>query len=101
MARLVKADGTITEVKPHKQSGFTLEELHNFVGGFIEIVRIAPGQYGLLSVAPDEIMVCNEDGHRLGLAVNRTASAIYNFSGGLPFPVVGDVLIAKFPQEVD
>lgn len=101
MALLVKADGTISTVKPASGKRFSLQELHEFVGGYIEIVRIQPGQYGLLTVRPGDIMVCNEDGHRLELPENRTASAIYNASGGLPFPVVGDVLIAKFPQGVD
>ena len=101
MATLVKADGTISTVKAASGRRFSLEELHDFVGGYIEIVQIRPGEYGLLTVRPGDIMICNEDGHRLGLPVNRTASTIYNASGGQPFPVVGDVLIAKYPQEVD
>lgn len=81
MARLIKADGTESEVLPkNPKEGFSLEELQGFVGGYIEVAI----------VVGDSMMICNEDGKRLMLPVNIAASAIHGRD-----VVVGDVLIAS------
>lgn len=94
MAKLIRPDGSESEVfpkDPARNNGFSLEELRAFVGGPIEIV----------TVDSKTLMVCNEDGRNLGLASNPKATEIYQKVGGVPgWDVVGNVLIAAYPQEV-
>ena len=52
MATLIKADGTRTEIQPKNGTNFKLEELQEYVDGYIEIVNLRNG----------EILVINEDG---------------------------------------
>lgn len=52
MATLIKADGTRTEIQPKNGTDFKLEELQEYVDGYIEIVNLRNG----------EILVANEDG---------------------------------------
>lgn len=51
MATLIKADGTRTEIQPKNGTDFKLEELQEYVDGYIEIVNLRNG----------EILVINED----------------------------------------
>jgi len=84
MARIIKATGAIVEVSPKNGRDFQLDELNKIVGGYIEIVPTTTG----------EVMVVNEDGHRLGLPLNKLASSFYRS----PYPIVGDVLICGREQ---
>ncbi len=60
-------------------------ELQTIVGGYIQAVPTRDGRY----------LVCNEDGKRLELPVNRAATIILHEAGGMPDDlVVGNVLIA-------
>lgn len=67
MAELIKADGTVTVVTPANGKHFTLEELHGFVGGYIEIVDTPPWDGSRLAV-------CNEDGKRDTPTLNKLAT---------------------------
>ena len=87
MAVLLLAAGGAREVKPADGHEFTVQELNNLVGGYIEAYRLADGW-----------IVCNEDGQRLELPPNAAASAIWGLLGRRG-PVVGDVLICA-PDEV-
>lgn len=102
MATLIKADGTIEFIKPEKNNKkFRAHEIHKLVGGYFEVVSIRPGKYGLVTVAPGETLWCNEDGKRLQLPPNRTATAIVAASGGMPGDVVvGDVVLCS-AKEID
>lgn len=83
---LIKADGMVSNVYPMNGTDFTLEELQDFVGGYIEIaeLRCADTTY------PLDTIVVNEDGLSLGLTFNPVASALFGYAG-----VVGDVLITS------
>lgn len=77
MAMLLKYSGDDISILPKNGSDFTLEELQEFVGGYIEVINIDK----------DTIMVLNEEGMMLGLPYNRNASEM---RGG---PVVGNVVV--------
>jgi hypothetical protein len=66
MAFHLKTDGTGIPIRPHGGKEFTLGELQQLVGGYIEMLRLSTGL----------LMVMNEDGLRLGLPLNVAASDI-------------------------
>lgn len=82
MAQIIKTTGEVIEVKPAKGKTFSLKELQDIVGGFIEIVHL-PNM---------KLMVVNEEGKLNGLPVNHKASDLY------PDIIVGDVLVCDFNQ---
>jgi hypothetical protein len=85
MAILFRADGTTLRVSPAKGKKFTLPELHKAVGGYIELVPTR---------LDNRHMFVNEDGRRLGLAVNEKATALqldsYLAAGNV---IVGDAIL--------
>lgn len=82
-AKIYKADGSIIDVKPNNGTDFSLEELQEIVGGYIEIV-------GLMD---NEIMVINEEGKLIDLPLNETATHMYQEVDGFYDYIVGDVLV--------
>jgi len=63
---LLGVDGSMTPIAPSKGDEYSLREAQAWVGGYIEIVRL-----------DDEwILVVNEDGIAMDLAVNARASMI-------------------------
>lgn len=86
MALCIKTDGTQQLRRPVRGDTFTLAELQEIVGGYIEMVWVHADE--------DRLMVLNEDGKRLELAVNCVATALYHGAGGaLDDYIVGDVLV--------
>jgi hypothetical protein len=83
MARIIKADNTVTTVKPPKGS-FTLEELQAAVGGYIEVVRV-PNSENL-------ILVVNEEGLLKKLPLNEQATLLAQQ------PIVGDVVLCTLKE---
>lgn len=88
MAELIKTTGERTEVTPKSgKKKFKLEELQEYVDGYIEVVRL-PGRRN---------MVLNEEGKIHGLRFNAVATAIIaGISDQLlagTGPIVGDVVI--------
>ncbi len=80
---LILTDGTKKHVSPKNGTDYKLDELQEFVGGYIEIVN---------SPVDDQIMVINEEGLLLDLDVNTEASKLYyNWYRGNP--IVGNVLL--------
>ena len=67
----ITTDNAVQVVPPKNGEDYSLEELQGFVGGYIEIVRLAEGQ----------LMVVNEEGKLLGLPLNRIATVIYQDCG--------------------
>lgn len=82
-AKIYKADGSIIDVKPNNGTDFSLEELQDIVGGYIEIV-------GLID---NEIMVINEEGKLIDLPFNETATQMYQEVDGFYDYIAGDVLV--------
>lgn len=82
MGTLIKSTGEELTVSPAKGKYFTLKELQNYVGGYIET----------LPVATKQLMVVNEEGKLNNLPTNKRATeiAIENCVFDV---IVGDVLI--------
>lgn len=83
---LIKPDGGIVEVCPNNGTDYSLEELQNFVGGYVQICR------GTCC-----IFVCNEEGKLKGLPANYPATGKAIFCKALPIGdyFVGNVLLTK------
>jgi hypothetical protein len=81
MATLIKTNGEETNVLPKNKTDFKLDELQNYVGGIIEIVR----------TKDNKIMVMNEEGKINELPMNEKATELYIYSES--DLIVGDVLI--------
>lgn len=74
------------EVQPKNGSDFSLEELQDFVEGYIEVVRLKD----------DKIMVVNEEGKLNGLPFNVGATLAYNEGTGRYDDIIlGNALVCK------
>jgi hypothetical protein len=83
--RIIKANGEVIETSPKNGTDYSLEELHDVVNGYIEIVS---------SKDDREVMVVNEEGKLEGLPLNPKATYWHETHTNLPFDyIVGDVLI--------
>jgi len=92
MAILIPAYGERSTITGEDSGKFSLAQLRAVVGGYIEIVNLRRGL----------LMICNEDGKRLQLPVNEFATQLYRFTHpGIADVIVGDVLVARYPEEVD
>lgn len=89
MATLLHTDGTATELAPRNGQRFTLAELQEVVGGYIEIVLRGR------AIPRGSCLVVNEEGMLDGLPVNERASEMAGQT------IVGNVLVASYPGEVD
>lgn len=93
MAKLIKADGNVVDVSP-KNAGkcFTLDELKEFVGGWIECI----------TVSPKHVMVINEEGKLSNLPYNAVATETFRiaFQHTDDF-IVGDALLCEIGTEID
>ena len=84
MATLFTVKGAYKTIKPKNGKMFTLEELQEYVGGYIETQTSRDGQ---------RIFVMNEDGKLMNLPINYPATVQYRkLHGGCDF-LVGDVLL--------
>jgi hypothetical protein len=81
MAKLIKVDGTVTEVSPKDGKHFSLEELQEFVGGDIQMVQTISGR----------LMYMDEEGKLKNKPVNEKATDLFGYRAY--DLVVGDVLI--------
>lgn len=88
MATLIPIVGQVQEVLPRQGESFTLAELQTIVGGYIELVKLAPNQ----------LLFCNEDGKRLNLPVNMRATALTRGIVGDDDFIVGDVIICSMQE---
>lgn len=82
MAKLIKTDGSVTDVKPADGRAFTLEELQKFVGGYIEIINVG-----------ERAMVMDEEGKLKRKAVNECATERMSGYICADDEIVGDVLL--------
>lgn len=81
MATLYRANGGVEKVVPENGKSFTLRELQGYVDGYIELIRTHDGK----------IMMINEEGKLLGLPVNETATALYQY--GDHDAICGDAVV--------
>lgn len=81
---IIKTDGTSTDFMPANGSKFTLEELQQAVGGYIEIVHISNSQ----------IAVLNEEGKLNNLPYNHIASLVFAMAG-IKDVALGDVVVCE------
>lgn len=80
MPTLYKSNGEIIPIK--RKHPFTLAELQEYVGGYIELIPIG-----------ENYLVVNEEGRLLDLPVNENATRIVAQLGYLP--IVGDALFTE------
>lgn len=93
MAKWIKASGEVVEVSPKREGQvFSLEELKEFVGGYIECVFLNDHQ----------VLVVNDDGKLLNLPYNTLATEVYcmAFQPNRDC-IVGDALLCELGKEID
>lgn len=74
------ADGLQKKVDPANGTDFSIDELNEFVDGYIEILHIG-----------DKLLVCNEEGKLKNLQYNATATCLIN-AAGIKDYIVGNAL---------
>lgn len=77
---IIMADGLQKKVDPANGTDFSIDELNEFVDGYIEIVHIG-----------DKLLVCNEEGKLKNLQYNATATCLIN-AAGIKDYIVGNAL---------
>lgn len=87
MAYIYKTNGEVIETSPKNKKYFSLKELKEIVGGYIEIVNLG-----------DDYMVVNEEGKLIGLPFNLNATIVYQISTKIGEHIVGDVLVCPKNQ---
>jgi hypothetical protein len=83
-ARIIRTDGTFTDIQPNNKKDFSLKELQEIVGGYIEIVHFKNGM----------IMVVDEEGKLKGYDYNKEACKIFLTEYSNDF-IVGNILYCK------
>ena len=73
----IKVDGTIIPVLPSKGTRFTLKEVQDMVGGYVERVQLPKGM----------VVLANEEGFPMGLPRNPVASQMTGVD------LLGDVVL--------
>jgi hypothetical protein len=81
MAKIIKTNGEEVDVQPNNGRHFSLKEMQDIVGGYIEVIP-----YGT-----KKLMVLNEEGKLLGLPENNVATDLVRGAD----IIVGDVLLCK------
>lgn len=87
MAVIYKSNGEVIETSPKNGNDFSLKELKEIVGGYIEIVNLG-----------DNYMVVNEEGKLLDLPLNSEATTLYMLIANINDYIVGDVLVCPKNQ---
>lgn len=87
MAKLVTVGGKISDVNPKYKKAFTLKELQEYVGGYIQMLRLPSG----------ETLICNENGMALELEVNKLATFLVQrgYDGVKTQNFLGNVLFVE------
>ena len=77
---IIMADGLQKKVDPANGTDFSIDELNEFVDGYIEILHIG-----------DKLLVCNKEGKLKNLQYNATATCLIN-AAGIKDYIVGNAL---------
>lgn len=83
--RIIKTDGTVQEIQPKNGKGFKFEELHEYVDGFIEIVRCGRGV----------LLIVDEEGKLKQKPLNTMATGIFQMLCHTNEVIAGDVVICS------
>lgn len=88
-AMLIMTRNIVRPIEPADGKLFTADELHKYVGGYIEVVhpQFLPNMFKHM------LMIVNEDGHRLKLPVNSIATGFYRHN-----MILGDVVLINKNQ---
>lgn len=84
---IYKSNGEVIETSPKNEKDFSLKELKEIVGGYIEILDLK-----------DAYMVINEEGKLLNLPFNLNATRTYQHFARIGDYIVGDVLVCSKEQ---
>lgn len=89
MAQIIKSNGVVIEVTPKNGTNFSLEELQEIVGGYIEILPLNCGR----------IIVCDDEGIFKNYALNQKATELLNRNSCCTKgTIVGNVLVCDKEQ---
>lgn len=93
MAKWMKTNGEVIDVTPKNEGQvFALEELKEYVGGWIECIFLNDHQ----------VLVVNEEGKLLNLPYNTLATEVYNMAFQPNRDcIVGDALLCEIGKEID
>ena len=80
---IYKTNGGVTEISPKNRTYYTLEELKEIVGGYIEIIHLTE----------NKIMVINDEGKLINLPHNENATILYRLCLDTIDFIVGDALV--------
>jgi hypothetical protein len=86
-SHIITVDGKLTDYPPKSGKEYTLEELNEAVGGYIEIVDLG-----------DKYMVVNEEGKIKDLPYNQLATHVFRRAKGNSDFIVGNVLVCDKNQ---
>lgn len=84
MGKILKTDGSTVEVSPKNGTDYTLEEMQEIVGGYIEIIPCIDRR---------KILVINEEGKLNDLPVNFEATKLADIN--FWDCIVGDALLCN------
>ena len=84
---LYNSDGMVKTVKPFNGTDYSLKELKEFVGGYIEIIKLGNNR----------LMVINEEGKLYNLPLNIKATGIIQLHGRNDV-IVGNALVCSIDK---
>ena len=82
---IYKANGEVIETSPKNGNYYTLDELKEIVGGYIEIIYLTN----------NKIMVINDEGKLINLPHNENATTLYRICLDTTDFIVGDALVCN------
>ena len=80
---IYKTNGAVIETSPKNGTNYTLEELKEIVGGYIEIIHLTK----------NKIMVINDEGKLINLPHNENATILFRLCLDTIDFIVGDALV--------
>jgi hypothetical protein len=86
MATIIKISGEKENIEPENGKTFSLKELQEAVGGYIQLVSINDGEYA------GKLMICDEEGLLKANQLNEEATRIAGQQ------IVGQVIIIEKNQ---
>ena len=87
LSTVIKSDGVFYNVEPRNYTDFQLDELKEYVGGYIEIIHLSSTQ----------VMVVDEEGKIKNKPYNHNATLAVRMAG-IKDVIVGDVLVCDISK---